>query len=169
MEKQLEHEEINFPEKTFELIIVCQAMTSASNTGSIFRLADAFGVKEIIFTEVQPVFTRRMQKTSRATHQTVNHSFSDDTCSSLKELKRNGYHLMGLEITRESRPLDTISLHKHDKIALIVGSEKFGLSADVIDLCDQVSHIEMYGRNSSMNVTHAAAIALYKVSAHLKK
>ena len=53
---------------------------------------------------------------------------------------------------------------KKAPIVLIIGNENHGVSDDLLRQSDIVLHIEMYGNNSSMNVTHAAAIALYELT-----
>lgn len=53
------------------------------------------------------------------------------------------------------------------KVALIVGNEKHGVSENFLEQVPLTCHIEMYGKNSSMNVSTSLAIAVYKVSEDL--
>ena len=54
------------------------------------------------------------------------------------------------------------------KIALVIGNEQLGISAEVLELVQQTIHIEMFGKNSSMNVVQAAGIGLYSLINKLK-
>jgi tRNA G18 (ribose-2'-O)-methylase SpoU len=48
-------------------------------------------------------------------------------------------------------------------MALVVGSEINGVSAEILNISNQIVHINMYGKNSSMNVVQATSIALYEI------
>ena len=52
-------------------------------------------------------------------------------------------------------------------MGLILGDENFGVSEFVLEQCDAVVHINMYGNNSSMNVAQATSIALYEFTKQL--
>ncbi len=54
------------------------------------------------------------------------------------------------------------SQSKFEGVALIVGNESLGVSQTALDKCSTSVHIDMYGNNSSMNVSSALAIVLYK-------
>ena len=66
-----------------------------------------------------------------------------------------------------SQPIYNFNTPINQNIALIVGDENFGISEDVLKLCDAVIHIPMYGQNSSMNVVQATNIALYEITKQL--
>ena len=70
---------------------------------------------------------------------------------------------IALEITNKSIPLEKYYFSNSTKISLILGNEKFGISNDILNICDMSVHIDMGGNNSSMNVANAAAIAIYKI------
>ena len=70
--------------------------------------------------------------------------------------------IISLEITEKSIPISNLKLTKNSKIVFIVGDEKHGVSASILEISDHIVHIEMYGQNSSMNVAQAASIGLYE-------
>ena len=80
----------------------------------------------------------------------------------IQELKAENYTLIALEITEKSIPISELKLEKNSKIAIVIGDENHGVSASILEQCDTVVHIEMYGQNSSMNVVQATSIALYE-------
>ncbi|MBL7474076.1 TrmH family RNA methyltransferase [Robertkochia sediminum] len=168
MPEQLEHHQNRFKQRKFPVTIVCDGLNSASNTGSLFRIADAFGVEEIIFCIYVPVFSRRMEKTARATHKTVPHSFEPETEVALKALKDDGYTLIALEITNNSTPLQDLQLESNEKVALLLGGENHGIAPQHLAMVDHMVHIDMYGNNSSMNVSVAAGICLQTITQQIK-
>ncbi|THD66746.1 TrmH family RNA methyltransferase [Robertkochia marina] len=166
--EQLDHSDNKFQQRQFPLTVVCDGIHSASNTGSLFRVAEAFGVEEIIFCVYLPEFSRRMEKTARSTHQRVAHRFEPETAIALKALKEDGYTIIALEITNNSISLNEVTLKKPAKVALLLGGENHGISAEHLAMADQHVHIDMYGVNSSMNVSMAAGICLFELTNLLK-
>ena len=106
----------------------------------------------------------RLRKTARQTQSYVPYMETADVSKVITELKTEDYRIIGLEITSESIPIQQLQLPKERKIALVVGSEQQGISKLTLTKLDQVIHIEMYGANSSMNVTQATAIALFELT-----
>jgi len=108
-----------------------------------------------------------MAKTSRATENVVKYETQEDINDVVAELKNKRHYLVALEITSESKSIQNFSFPTNQPISLIVGDENFGVSEDVLQLCNAVIHIPMYGQNSSMNVVQATNIALYEITKQL--
>ncbi|MFB9055591.1 TrmH family RNA methyltransferase [Mariniflexile ostreae] len=164
---QLTHYNTKFIKRNFPIILVCDNVSNASNIGSLFRLSDAFGVEKIIFCGLHVPLGRKIAKTSRATEKVVAHHVSEQTLPVVERLKKEGYHIISLEITHTSIPLNTFTFSKENPIALIVGDENFGVSESILKLSDNIIHIEMFGKNSSMNVAQATNITLYEMTKQL--
>jgi len=161
---QLNHYNTNFKQKTFPITVVCDNVTNAPNLGSLFRICDAFGVKELILCGSYIPLGRKMTKTSRATENVVKHQTQENILDVVTELKSKKHYLVALEITSSSKSLNHFSFPTNQPIALIIGDENFGISESLLKLCDAVVHIPMYGQNSSMNVVQATNIALYEIT-----
>lgn len=163
---QLTHYSSNFKKQKHPIILICDNITNAPNIGSLFRIADAFNIEELIFCGDNIPIGRRMAKTSRSTEKYVNHKVEkkiDDVILQLKET----HHIIALEITENSTELSTFKLQNNKPIALILGDESFGISESILKQCNVLIHINMYGNNSSMNVVQAASIALYELTKQL--
>jgi tRNA G18 (ribose-2'-O)-methylase SpoU len=78
----------------------------------------------------------------------------------LRELKQAGYRLVALEQTTASQSLYTYAFARQS--VLLVGNERLGLDAELLQLVDDVVEIPMYGLPYSHNVATATAIALYE-------
>ena len=168
MASQLSHSNTPFKPKKFPVILICDGVQSPANIGGLFRICEAMGVERIIFcgTGVD-VSSPRLKKTARNTINAVNFTVENDIASELQKLKKANYLLIALEITANSISLESFELDKQ-KIALVIGNEQLGISAEVLDLVQQTIHIEMFGKNSSMNVVQATGIGLYSLVNKLK-
>jgi len=161
---QLNHHNTFFKKKCFPIILICENVTHASNIGSLFRIADAFGIEKIIFCGNDIRFSKKSKKTSRATEKTVVSQIRKSLIEVTSEIKKKNYQLIALEITTKSKPIQTYQFNTKAPIALIIGNENFGISKTILNICDETLHISMFGQNSSMNVVQAANIALYEIT-----
>ncbi|MEE3225045.1 MAG: TrmH family RNA methyltransferase, partial [Bacteroidota bacterium] len=78
-------------------------------------------------------------------------------------LKNEGFSCIGLELTTQSIPLETFKHQAFEKIALVLGNERHGIDQRILEQLDYLTYIPMHGKNSSMNVSQAAAIAAYQL------
>lgn len=108
-----------------------------------------------------------MMKTSRTTEKVVNFEIVDSAFKFISNLKESDCSIISLEITSNSLPINTFKFPKNKPIILVAGDENFGISDDILQLSDEIIHIEMFGQNSSMNVVQATNIALYEITKQL--
>jgi len=162
---QLDHSAHQRADHTLPLCYLVQDMSVPNNVGGLFRIADALGVEKIYLTgsSVQPP-NAKIRKTSRATEKYVAFRYARDAVNTAAELKAAGYTIIGLEITSQSIDIAQLDVTAGQKICLVLGSEKRGISQALLSECAQVVHIPMMGVNSSMNVTNACAIASYELA-----
>lgn len=161
---QLDHYTTTFKQRTFPITLVCENVSNAPNIGSLFRTADAFGIEKLILCGNNIPLGRKMSKTSRSTENYVDYEISNNALEIITNLKRKGYQLISLEITDNSEVLHEFQCSKSQPIALVVGDENFGVSDSILKRSDRTIHIEMFGKNSSMNVVQAASVALYEIT-----
>ena len=164
---QLNHYNTNFKEQIFPITLICDNVTNAPNIGSIFRIADAFGIEKLILCGDDISLGRKMAKTSRATEKVVNYEVNRDASEVIQDLKSKNYQIISLEITNSSQAVHNVQFSTNKPIALIIGDENFGVSEHILNLSDTIIHIEMFGQNSSMNVVQATNIALYEITKQL--
>lgn len=144
-------------------MVFCDGVRSPANIGSIFRICEAFGVQELIFGSTTIDFdSARLKRTARDTQLKVPYSISEDMTETIKEFRRSGYQIVALEITSSSVAIGNFDGSNCSKVGLIIGSERHGISEAQLEMADVTVHIELFGRNSSINVAHALGIALYE-------
>lgn len=165
--KQLTHYDIQNKQQKFPITIVCDAIRTPENVGMCFRVAESFGVEKIYFHESSPSLdNRKVLKTARNTINQIKHEFYSNFEEKIGELKQEGNTIIGIEITDKSIKIQDFDFKNHEKIVLLLGSERNGISD--INLADFTIEIPMYGRNSSMNVIHSLAIVLYEITNQLR-
>ena len=164
--EQLTHYNIENDQKQFPITIVCDAIRTPENIGMCFRISESFGVQKIYFHENSPSTENRIvKKTARNTVNQIEHEVYTDFDKIIHQLKEEGNTIIGIEITDKSINLQDFNFKNHQKIVLLLGSERNGI--ENTDLLDATVAIPMYGRNSSMNVIHSLAITLYEVTNQL--
>jgi len=161
---QLTHYNTTFQKRIFPITLVCDQVTNAPNVGSLFRIADAFGIEKLILCGDHIPFGRKMTKTSRATEKSVPFEIAEFAIETVERLKASGYQIIALEITTQSQAIHTTAFDVSKPIALVIGDENFGVSEAILELSDTIIHIDMFGQNSSMNVVQATNIALYEMT-----
>ena len=165
--KQLTHYDIKNQQKQFPITIVCDAIRTPENIGMCFRISESFGVEKIYFHKNSPSLeNRKVVKTARNTIAQITHDFYSNFEQLIKQLKAEGNTIIGIEITDKSIDIQDFNFKNHEKIVLLLGSERDGI--ENIELLDNTIAIPMYGRNSSMNVIHSLAITLYEATNQLR-
>ena len=139
-----------------ELIVACPPMRSNVNLSRIVRAASCCGVCRVIAcgnAKIDP-------KIARDGANQIELDVRRSLLPVLKNLKSDGYRLVGLEQTTQSQSLFTFTFRR--KTVLIFGHERQGLTDDVLQLLDDVVEIPVYGLPHSHNVATAAAMAMYE-------
>jgi tRNA G18 (ribose-2'-O)-methylase SpoU len=150
------HKPLAALERPRELVIACAPMRSNINLSRIVRAASCSGVTRIIACGTAKV----IDKIARDGADTITIEMHRTLPPVLKDLKRQGYQLVGLEQTTNSESLYAFPFAR--KTALIVGNERGGLDDEVLAQLDRVVEIPVYGLPYSFNVATATAMALYE-------
>lgn len=156
-----------------ELIIVAHNLRSAHNVGSLLRTAEGLGVRVMLcgYTPYPTLkndtrlphlalkISRQINKTALGAEASNIWQHASDILSLIDDYRRQGYSVIALEQTSQSKPLP-----EHvwaTQAVLIVGREVEGLEEEIINLCDGALEIPMFGQKESFNVVQAAAMAMY--------
>ncbi len=163
--RQLAHEEISNSEKIFPVVIIAESITSPENVGMLFRISEAFGVRHIYFTGEQlPMPNRKINKISRSTADRIPYSCIPTTREVIENELGVDYVPIALEITSNCTMLHEAEFGRYNGIALIIGSEKHGVSEETLQLVQGSIAIKMFGSNTSINVISALGISLYEIT-----
>ena len=143
------------------LIIVLDQITDPHNVGAIFRLAAAFDAKAVVMqSRHAPPLMGATAKVAVGTIETVPHVLVTNIANTLLALQDKAWRVTGLAGEAD------ISLQQAfvnaEAEVVVMGAEGPGLRKRVRDCCDQLAKIPMPGNAESLNVSTAAAIALYE-------
>lgn len=163
-QKQLNHDEVILNKCSLPIYVVCDSIRSPENAGMIFRISEAFGVQKIYFSNNSPKADNiRLKRAARSTQHLIKYEYANDLKDTIIQLKKDGFEIIGIEITNSSAAINKFNFSSYKKIALVLGAEKSGISEEILNLLDSCVHIPMFGKNSSMNVVNALAISLYEI------
>ena len=139
-----------------ELVVACAPLKSAVNLSRIVRAAGVCGVIRVVAAG----HVKLDRKIARDGADAVELESHRSLAPALKKLRDEGYRLVGLEQTTNSRSLYEFAFDR--RTCLVVGNERLGLTDDLLALLDAVVEIPVYGLPYSHNVATATAIALYE-------
>ena len=148
-----------YPALTCKPIIAAWQIINPENIGSLIRLADNIGAEDVFI--LGDDFQLRMssiKKTAGLSFNNVRLSFisPEDFFAQLNL----DYQLVAIETSEDSTNIFTASLPQ--KIAFLLGNERNGLPAEILQKCSLKVHIPMTGKCKSMNVSHALSVALFE-------
>jgi tRNA G18 (ribose-2'-O)-methylase SpoU len=131
-------------------------MRSNVNLARIVRLAGCCGLERLIACG----HGRIDQKIARDALQQVRVERHRSLTPVLKQLRQEDFCLVGLEQASGSQCLYDYRFQRRS--VLVIGHERCGLDAEVLQLLDAVIEIPVYGVPASYNVATATAMALYE-------
>lgn len=155
-------EELN-PETLYERvprpIVIADHLMTPDNIGALIRLADNIGASEVCFMGNED--EHRLGKVRRAaasSRDNIRWYYSEE--SDLRKIVPEGKSIVAIETADNATCIyDTLL---PEDVAFIVGSERNGLSEDLLKQCDKAVYIPVPGPTRSLNVSHAAAVALFE-------
>lgn len=125
------------------------------NIGSIVRSANALGARRVHIVGRRR-WNRRGAMVTERYMDVVHH---DEVSVFVADVRRRGLAVIGVDNTPGSVPIEGDSLEGPS--VLIFGEESQGLSREMREAADRVVHITQRGSTRSMNVGHAAAVAMW--------
>ncbi|MFQ5855830.1 MAG: TrmH family RNA methyltransferase [Anaerolineae bacterium] len=144
------------------IAVILQSVEYPVNVGSIFRIADATGIDELILTGITPTPPQpTIAKVGRGKHTQVPWHYVEESDQAVTELKDGGYRIYALEITEEAKPYYDVDWPH--RVCLIVGHEDHGVTRATLGLCDEAVFVPMWGKGASLNVHVALAVIVYHI------
>jgi len=144
------------------VVLILDNIRSMHNVGSVFRTADAFLVEGICLCGYTPRPPHRdIQKTALGATETVNWEYFSDVTAAIQSVRQKGYRVVAAEQTVESMPLQQLA--PDGPLAVVLGNEVEGVSAEALAICDGSIEIPQSGTKHSLNVSVAAGIILWEL------
>lgn len=149
--------------RPLNLVVVLDQITDPHNVGAILRTACAFGADALLTTaRHSPRETGVMAKSASGALDLVPLIEVRNLGNALETLKQRGLVVLGFD-----SEADTQLSPRQDSVpmAIVLGAEGKGLRQRTRELCDEMVRLDMPGPIKSLNVSNAAAIALFAVTA----
>ncbi len=142
-------------------VVVLDGIEDPHNLGAVIRTAECLGVHGVIIPKRRAVgLTTTVAKSSAGALEHMRVAKVTNIPAAIDDLKEKGLWVYGADMGKNV-------YYKNDMtgpIALVLGSEGFGLSELVKKRCDVIVSIPMYGMVNSMNVSCAAATVLAEIA-----
>jgi 23S rRNA (guanosine2251-2'-O)-methyltransferase len=146
------------------IYIILDNVMDTYNIGSVFRLADAVAAEKVILcgeSETPP--HTRIKKASINTTEWVAWQYFADAKTAISNLRSQISNLKVIAVEQSAKSVQYDKADYSFPIALVVGHESNGVSKEVLNMCDQIVEIPMWGVNKSLNVMVSLGIVLFEV------
>lgn len=144
-------------------IIIADEIADPHNLGAIIRTAEAAGADGVIIPKRRSAsLNATVFKTSAGAASWIKVARVSNLVDTIKQLKKENIWVYGMEA--DGTPYDRADLS--GAVALVVGSEGFGMGRLVRETCDMTLSLPMNGKINSLNASVSAGILMYEVVKH---
>ena len=155
-------EEVCIGDSAAPRVLLLDRVTDPHNVGAILRSAEVLGASAVIAPRHHAApETGALAKTASGALERQPYLRVRNLADAIEELKRMGYLTLGLDGEGEVTLEAALDGQRHRPVALVLGAEGPGLRARTKEVVDQLVRIDPAGGFGSLNVSNAAAIALY--------
>jgi 23S rRNA (guanosine2251-2'-O)-methyltransferase len=141
------------------IVLVLDQITDPHNVGAVLRSAAALAVRAVITTaRHSPEATGVLAKSASGALEHVPLVVAQNLARGLQALKEHGFFVVGLDSQGTD---DLAALTLRLPLALVLGAEGKGLRQLTRATCERVARLDLPGAIKSLNVSNAAAVALY--------
>ena len=152
--------------RTEYLTVMTENMFHAQNASAIVRHCEAFGVQNIHTVEDLCPFLPTLN-IALGTDKWIDVKRHATTADAIKDLRKEGYRIIATTPHHKSCTPETFDV-KRGKFALVFGTEKTGVSEEIMAEADEFLQIPMCGMVDSLNVSASAAILIYMLSQRMR-
>ena len=142
-------------------VVVCDEISDPHNLGAIIRSAECAGAHGVVIPKRRSAgLTAIVDKASAGAAEHMAVARVSNIPAALQELKKQGLWVYGTAAD------GTSSLWETDfsgAVALVIGSEGYGMGRLVREQCDFVVSLPMKGKVGSLNASTAAAVTMYEI------
>jgi 23S rRNA (guanosine2251-2'-O)-methyltransferase len=152
----------DFAARPGAVLLMLDQVTDPQNVGAILRSAAAFGAAGVVLQDRHaPRLAGALAKAAAGAADVLPTAHVVNLSRALEALEEMGWRAVGLEGTAERELAEVLD---GGPVVLVLGSEGEGLRRLVAEHCDELARIPMPGGFESLNVSAAAAVALYEAS-----
>ena len=147
------------------LVVLLDRVTDPHNAGAVLRSAEVFGARAVIAPRHHSApETGALAKTASGALERQPYLRVTNLADTMAELKEMGYLLVGLDGEADLSLPQALQQAGTRALGLVLGAEGPGLREKTRETCDLLARIPFAGEFGSLNVSNAAAVALYAAS-----
>lgn len=144
---------------TKPFIIICDEIEDPHNLGAIIRTAESAGADGVIIPKRRSAsLNATVFKTSAGAASWLPVAKVSNLANTIDMLKENGVWIYGTDASGSDYSKTDLT----DSMALVIGSEGFGISKLILKKCDFLLKLPMFGKITSLNASVAAGIFMYE-------
>ncbi|MEP6481741.1 MAG: RNA methyltransferase [Rhodoglobus sp.] len=149
--------------RTAKRVVILENIADPTNVGAIFRSVAAIGADAVLVTpRCSDPFYRRSIRVSMGTVLQVPWTRLGEWPEARAELE--GFHIAALALTADAVSLRSFAANAPSRVALVLGAEGEGLTAEALAVADTVVQIPMAHGIDSLNVAATAAVAMFALA-----
>jgi len=157
-------------ERTRHLTVVMENIYQEHNASAVLRSCDCFGLQELHVIEKDNEYKIQRDIALGAGRWVDMHTYDDGhevTRDCILGLREKGYKIVATTPHTDSQTIHTLNLDQ--PVALVFGTERRGISEEVVELADEFVKIPMYGFTESFNISVSVAIVLNTLRQRLEQ
>ncbi len=147
-------------------MVLLDRVTDPHNVGAILRSAEVFGARAVVAVQRHSApETGALAKTASGALERQPYLRVRNLADSIIALQQMGYLVLGLDGEAKNTIEQALDGKRDRAVALVMGAEGPGLRQKTLETCDHLVRIDASGGFGSLNVSNAAAVALYAAKA----
>ncbi len=151
--------------RTKHFCIAVEDVYQLHNTSAVMRSCEVFGIQNLHMIEQK--FSKTIDKEiALGAEKWVDIYRHTSTQNCLESLKKQGYQIVATSPHADAHTLDNFDITKPS--AIFFGTEKNGLSQEIMDQADAFIKIPMYGFTESLNISVSAALVINSITNKLR-
>lgn len=157
-------------DRTKHLTVVMENIYQEHNASAVLRSCDCFGLQDLHVIEKDNTYKIQRDIALGAGRWVDMHNYDDSknvTKDCLNDLKLKGYKIVATTPHTDSQTIYDLDLTQ--PIALVFGTERRGISEEVVEMADEFVKIPMYGFTESFNISVSVAIVLNTLRQRLEQ
>ena len=140
-------------------VVVADNISSPDNMGALIRLSDNIGASEVVFLgNKEDIDFKKVRRAAASSRDNIKWDFSTDT--DLRKLVGNEKKIVAIETATDATCIYDTQLPEN--VVFVVGNESKGMRNEILAQCDMAVYIPVPGPTRSLNVSHAASVALFE-------
>lgn len=155
--------------RTRFITVVLEDIYQSQNASAVLRTCDVFGVQDIHIIEKRNVYNINPDITLGSQQWLTLKKYpgkENNSINTIADLRNNGYRIVATTPHTSDVELPDFDLTK-GKVALFFGTERMGLTKQVIENADEYLKIPMFGFTESLNISVSAAIIIHQLTQKL--